>query len=235
MYDITLVGKKYLDLNATVEDVVVGETNSCSFVSSDGSSANFLKALDPLSNFLINVHHVGTKQALIINNTKASARTSFVSDLEYGSLTKETLACIDNKSEWVHVMYLDDLNGWEILADISASLSVDFCTTKPRENYLNVLRAATVVFDSRERKELYNNLKITAPIIFHDERGVEVQHFGQKVFSEDMIPLSGLNVNGAGDMFASYFLQNYKLQGIEKAAVTAMRETTNLLILRNKQ
>tara|TARA_R110000824_G_scaffold333546_3_gene520149 strand:- start:850 stop:1551 length:702 start_codon:yes stop_codon:yes gene_type:complete len=233
MYEISLVGKEYYDTILCVDQVNLGETNAC--ISKNlrrGGTQNFLDAVDDIGH--IGVTHVGQKHATILSDLNRSMRTSFVSEETEESLSDAHITELQNHSKWVHIMYLDDLGGWDKTRELTCPISVDFCTTKDRRPYMKVLTMSSIIFDSRERKELYRECEIEAPIVLHDEYGAEVIQSGEKIFSVDMVPTPGLEVNGAGDIFASYFLQNLGTLGLFESTATAMNKTTSLLTLRNK-
>ena len=233
MYEISLVGKEYYDTILCIDGINLGETNTCISKSlKRGGTQNFLDAMDDTRH--IGITHIGQKQAIILSDLGRSMRTSFVNNETEENLSDSHITELQNHSKWVHIMYLDDLGGWDKLKDLKCPISVDFCTTNDRQGYMEVLSMSAIVFDSRERKELYRRCEIRAPIVLHDEYGVEIIQFGEKIFSVDMAPTPGLNVNGAGDIFAAYFLQNLGTQGLFKAAAAAMNKTTSLLTLRNK-
>ena len=45
---------------------------------------------------------------------------------------------------------------------------------KNRSSFVQYINNAKLIFDSRERKDLYRGLDIQVPIILHDERGCEI-------------------------------------------------------------
>ena len=47
-------------------------------------------------------------------------------------------------------------------------------------------------------------------------------------------PISGLSVNGAGDLFAGNFIKHYETSDAIISSFNSMKETTNLLIKRKK-
>ena len=136
---------------------------------------------------------------------------------------------------WVHFCYLDDLGNIESLSELSIPHSIDFCLNKDRLSYTEYMNNATIVFDSRERKELYKDIHISTPIVLHDEYGCEVIVNGKKKYEEFCTPLKGLSVNGAGDLYAKYFIQKHFIEGadLEESSTYALRETTEFLKIGN--
>ena len=50
-----------------------------------------------------------------------------------------------------------------------------------------------------------------------------------------MNPISNLNVNGAGDIYAGHFIQNYSYKDLKQSALCAMIDTTKTLLERNNE
>lgn len=94
------------------------------------------------------------------------------------------------------------------------------------------MNGAKVLFDSRERKFLYEGLNIKTELILHDECGIEIIKDGNVIYKEENTPLKNLNVNGAGDIFAGYLIKNYYSLGLFEGSKKAMKETTKLLLKR---
>ena len=182
----------------------------------------------------INYKDSGVKKAYIINDKSLSSRTSYVYDQKGSSHEKKFLESFQNDTDWVHICYLDDYECYEDLKNLSIPFSVDFCTTKNRESFMDIMKKAEIIFDSRERKGLYEGLDMNTKLILHDEYGVEVIKNGKIISKIDNIPTKGLSVNGAGDIFAGNFIKHYISTDAITASKKSMRETTNLLIKRKK-
>ena len=133
--------------------------------------------------------------------------------------------------DWAHFSYIDDLENIENLLNLTIPHSIDFCMNKSRTSYVKHMNNASIVFDSRERKELYKDIHIETPLILHDEQGCEIIINGKKQQEWFCVPLKGLNVNGAGDVYAKYFIQSHFFSGrkIEAASKLAMTQTTEFL------
>jgi len=124
---------------------------------------------------------------------------------------------------------------YEEIENVNIKYSLDFCTDTPRGPFSDAINNAEVVFDSMERKHLYESNGFFTPIILHNERGIEVLINSEVVFSESMQPLNDLDVNGAGDIFAAKFIEKYNKFSLNATAKTAMLETTEILRKRKKR
>lgn len=231
MYNISLIGKKYEDTILFTDETIMGESNNCKIVNSIGGIYNFKEIEYEKHN--LSCITVGRKKAYVIVDRKTSKRTSFVNTVSESNISSSIIDKI-NQSDWLHVCYIDDIEDYKKLLDIKVSLSLDFCTLKNRNEFARLIDKSVFIFDSRERKHLYENIKTKTPIILHDEYGVEIIKNNDIIFSIKNTPVSGLNVNGAGDIFSAIFLKNYRTYGIMKSAKLAMRKTTNILINRRK-
>ena len=69
---------------------------------------------------------------------------------------------------------------------------------------------------------------------FHGEieKGIEIIVKGKIVYKDKMKPVQNLNVNGAGDIYAGFFIQNYFKKDLKDSAQCAMLETTRALLKR---
>jgi len=229
MLKVALLGKEYRDTIISVSGVKVGETNNCSkIINKKGGVYNFLDA--EMKNLSYHIHTTGIKNAYIVSDTSQSKRTSFVIDKNKSKLSTTEIEKINMIYDWLHISYLDDFECYEKLVDIKIPFSVDFCTTKKREQYLEIMKKAAIIFDSRERKHLYNDIVLKAPIVLHDEFGFEIITNSILTYKEMMTPLNNLNVNGAGDVYSGFFIENYVSRDIIQSARTAMKNTTKFLI-----
>jgi hypothetical protein len=231
--NLFLVGKKYTDIIFYMTALRINETNDCKeVVRKNGGMFNILDS--NTENTSIVFLHRGEKEAHIISDKSTSKRTSIVRNISNAILTKEDIEEINSAADWVHVSYLDDFEDLENLKNIEKPISIDFCTIKERDQFYNFIDNVDIIFDSRERKYLYNNLSIDAPIIFHDEFGIEIVKNNEIVFKDNISPLENIDVNGAGDIYAFYFIKNYYSLGLFKSATAAMKETTKTLLHRGK-
>ena len=229
MKKLALFGKEYVDTILIVNGVSDGETNHCSkIVRTLGGLHNFSEV--ELSTFEIFQFTSGLKEAYIVSDTTLSKRTSFVFSLKESTLSSNVSNRVNKECDWFHICYLDDIECFEDILNITIPYSIDFCTDKNRQPYFEVMSRSTVVFDSRERKRLYENIIIDTPIILHDEFGFEIVKNGETIFKQDNKPIKNLNVNGAGDIYAANFIKNYGKFGLFKSATMAMINTTSILI-----
>ena len=228
MINVALVGKEYSDHLFTIDNLIEGETNPCKIYQEKlGGVYNFLQIDTPSVKF--KVHTSGKKKAFIVNDTAKSVRTSITVENEISSIDLDFIGTINSNYSWCHVSYLDDFEDYKKLLDIDIPLSIDFCTINSRKIYSDILNKAEIIFDSRERKLLYCDFAVKTPIIFHDPEGIEVHKNGKILGSDFITPLQNLEVNGAGDIFAAFFIKNYTKLGIIESASTAMRSTTDFL------
>jgi hypothetical protein len=86
-----------------------------------------------------------------------------------------------------------------------------------------------IIFDSRERRYLYDNILSETPLILHDENGCECIILGKSCYKSSIEPIKGLHVNGAGDIFSAVFIKNYLSDGLRKAISNSSQETTEIL------
>jgi sugar/nucleoside kinase (ribokinase family) len=172
----------------------------------------------------------GEKQAIILEEREKGVRSSITWDEtpSFGRSFQDPRSDPD----WVHVMYVDDMENTERLLDVKTKMSLDFCTTTPREQFKDIIDASELVFDSRERKHLYANIKTTTPLVFHDKYGCEVVVEGTVEYEGHTEPVDGLQVNGAGDIFAVYFLKEYYDGSLQNAASFTPPQATSELIRR---
>ena len=231
MFNIALFGKRYEDTILSIEELTEGETNACNNKLQRLGGIYNMEAVK-LPGVMYTLLPSGTKEAYIISDKRRSKRTSLVVDKSSCTLSDSTIKKI-NLADWLHICYIDDIECEESLFNINVPISIDFCTSKDRKSYTNIMEKSTIIFDSRERKLLYDGLNVTTPIIFHDEKGIEIYQNGVTLYRGDNTPISNLEVNGAGDIFAAIFIHNYTHKNHFLSADIAMRETTNHLIKRN--
>lgn len=233
MKSLALIGKKYIDTILSVDTLNYNETNEfISITKRNGGIYNFFDIQD--YKLKIQLFEFGSKEAFIINENSTSSRTSLVKTLEISNISSKEIQNINQSFDWVHISYLDDLENYANLRELTCPFSIDFCTNKERSEYVDLMKKSEIIFDSRERKNLYNNYVLESPLLLHDENGIEIIVNGEMVYQEDMMPIPNLSVNGAGDMYAGFFIQNYFEKNLKESAYHAMLDTTNALLLRNK-
>ena len=233
MNTLALFGKQYNDNILIASTFNVGETNQCQdVVKRSGGCYNFLDA--NIKDIKLTMMTKGSKSAYIISDKLSSKRTSFVIDEKKSIVSIKDVQNINRNFDWIHICYIDDIESYCNLHKVRIPMSVDFCTLRKRFQYSDIMKISKVIFDSRERKYLYENLSIDTPIIFHDESGFEIVENKKIIHKESVKPISGLNVNGAGDIYAAYFIKHYDRLGMIKSASAAMKNTTDRLIERDR-
>ena len=224
-FSLGLFGKLYLDTIVYLESFNSGETNSATLVKKNkGGLHNILRANLPfITPYLFYDSEV---KAFIISESAYSKRSSILHSIKKYKKPKIDEAQLD----WLHVAYVDDLCHPENLNDLKVKFSLDFCTLDPREKYQDLINKASIVFDSRERKPLYDSIKTNTPLILHDKHGCECIINGESISRGFTEPMENIHVNGAGDIFAGIFLLEYYNSTLDKAVESASRITSNYLI-----
>ena len=231
-----LLGKKYNDTKLVINGAKINETNECLLTETrlggmfNIASAN-IQGIDPIC------YVEGEKDAVIIEDLKNSTRSSFVSNEKEFSI-KTNRQVTTRHPDWIHVMYVDDIKSPHRVTDYANTIqkypcSIDFCTDVDRKKYENVIQRADLVFDSKERKHLYKNVKTATPIVFHDPHGCEVVIIGRTSYEFKINPIKNLRVNGAGDIFAAYFIREYYNHNLKAAAERSCVLTTEHLVRRD--
>ena len=224
-----IVGRLYLDHVLYVNSFILGETNNASkIIKKYGGMYN--TSSDTINNVDFVYLPESTKEAIIISDHHTSNRTSIIiesSNTKMQSVTELNDAEVD----WLHVAYIDDIRNPERLLEyVGSRISIDFCTIANRESYSSIINKASLVFDSRERKSLYDNISTKTPIILHDPFGCECIIKNTIVHCFDNEPSKDINPNGAGDIFAGVFIREYILGGLEFAMHNVCVMTKNILL-----
>ncbi|MBP01654.1 MAG: hypothetical protein CMM25_02430 [Rhodospirillaceae bacterium] len=227
---LALIGKKYIDTILSVDVVLLNETNDCSLTRRKGGIHNFFDIRD--YKLKIKTFEFGKKEAFVINENNTSSRTSFVRTLESSKVPPLEIKHISESFDWAHICYLDDLEDYGGLYNLSCPFSIDFCTNKDRSQYVKLMNKSEIIFDSRERRALYDNCVLESPLLLHDEEGVEVIISGKTIYKNNIKPVQDLSVNGAGDIYAGFFIENYFKKNLKDSARYAMIETTKVLMKR---
>jgi hypothetical protein len=233
--NLGIVGKRYEDIKIFIESNNIGETNTFTHaLSSLGGMHNFLETESIYCNIVF--FERGAKTAYILEDISKSNRTSYTKTICESFLSKGDIENI-NEMDWVHVCYIDDFENIDLISDISSPYSIDFCLSKDRKYFLDHMKKADIVFDSRERKNLYSNFKIETPIVLHDDSGCEIIVNGNKIYEDFCTTLKNITVNGAGDIYAKYFIEKHFFDkcSIKDSASFALDKTTKFLKNRNTQ
>ena len=223
-FRLGLFGKRYKDTIVNVDKLNLGETNFLKDKTTKlGGIYNIQRSVIEDVNF--QVFDEGVVNAFIINETNESLRTSILDK----SLSYEDYHINYEEIDFLHIAYLDDIKYPDKINLEKVKTSVDFCTLNKRNQYKYVLQKCELIFDSRERKYLYDNLHINTPLILHDKNGCECVVNNEKIYESKIKPLKNINVNGAGDIFAGIFLKIYHYSNIKNAIKLASAQTKKYL------
>ena len=224
-FKIALFGKRYQDRIFSISKFKQGETNiPTSSVFQRGGIYNINRLKIP--GIKTKTFDEGKVESVILNELESSKRSSIL----YNSLSfREKDASWKLNYDWIHIAYVDDIDPVYLNDFSHENVSVDFCTLNPRKKYRSIIDECSLVFDSRERKPLYNDIKTSTPLILHDEYGCECIENSKITHSSEIKPLKGLTVNGAGDIFCGIFLSQLYNLNLEEAVKTSCQQTTNYL------
>ncbi len=201
---IGLVGRVYKDTKILITKLFLGDTNGVIMPRlSKGGIYNISRNLKQKLDFY--KFPQGSNTAIIISELNFSRRTS----ITYNKKESPSKKINYKKIDWLHVAYIDDLPFTCDIKTDKCPVSIDFCTLQDRENFLPIIDSCELVFDSRERKDLYRNINTKTPIILHDKNGCECIVNNKIILSKEIKPKKNLHVNGAGDIFAGFFISNY--------------------------
>lgn len=226
-FKIDLVGKKYVDEIIYINEFLKKETNDILDIKNTiGGINNFSKCASEKIDF--QYHFIGVKKAYILSEKKNSIRSSFTQD-------SEIVEKYNNKfiNDWLHIAYIDDI--CDNLDITAKNFSIDFCTNKERNKFLKYISKSMIIFDSRERKNLYKDIKIKNYLILHDEKGCECIQDNKIIHKQKCQKIDNLSVNGAGDMFAGFFIEKFLESNIKDALEYASNKTTQTLISINNE
>ena len=201
---IGLTGRVYKDKKILLNKLNLGETNGVIVPRlSKGGIFNISRNLKEKVGFY--KFPQGSNTAIIISELDLSRRTS----ITYNKKESPSKKINYKKIDWLHVAYIDDLPSSCNIKTDKCPVSIDFCTLQNRKSFLPMMSSCQLVFDSRERKDLYKNINIKTPIILHDKYGCECIVNNKIILSKEIKPKKNLHVNGAGDIFAGFFISNY--------------------------
>tara|TARA_A100001201_G_scaffold112743_1_gene96580 strand:- start:13 stop:726 length:714 start_codon:yes stop_codon:yes gene_type:complete len=221
--NLHLIGKKYLDNLFFIDKLELSETNEIKNSLENLGGIYNIQNIDGLNPTYF---PIGEKRAIIISEHLNSRRTSIVEDSK--PVMADELIKIYNRTEtdWTHIAYIDDIE----IPHLIESQSVDFCTTKDRNNFKSNLDNCVIAFDSRERKGLYKELNLTsAVLVLHDQNGCEAIFKNKTIHSHHIKEIKGMNVNGAGDLFAGIFIREFMKSNLYNAVQSTCEITTNIL------
>ena len=201
---IGLAGRVYKDTKILITKLFLGETNGVIIPRlSKGGIYNISRNLKGKLDFY--KFPQGSNTAIIISELNLSRRTS----ITYNKKESPSKKINYKKIDWLHISYIDDLPTSCNIKTDKCPVSIDFCTLQNRESFFPIINSCQLVFDSRERKDLYKNINTKTPIILHDKYGCECIVYNKVISSKEIKPKKNLHVNGAGDIFAGLFIYNY--------------------------
>ena len=227
-----LIGKKYVDRLLYVDRVELSETNN--IIKTEERYGGIFNITDEIPGIEPEYSPLGEKEAVIISEISESRRTSLVrenNNVSRDIVRKHNLMVNLLKTyDWTHLAYGDDLESSFIENQLKDNTSIDFCTTQDRTRYKGIMDRCRFVFDSRERKGLYDKLETDTIIILHDPSGCEAIFKGIKIIEHHSPPpVSGLSVNGAGDIFSAVFIKEFLTNSLKSAVTLSCEITTNIL------
>jgi sugar/nucleoside kinase (ribokinase family) len=225
-FNIHTIGKKYKDQIYVLDELIIGETNKYRH-KYDRLGGHYNIDCNMISNCNIIRHDIGESVSIILEEKNKARRTSVVNDIdcEFETLNEHVI----ERGSWAHFCYVDDMHESHYKKINAKYISVDFCTLTDRRAYLDIMKRASLIFDSRERKFLYSNINIETAIILHDQEGCECIIGGDLIYKYSQQSLPNLNVNGAGDMFAAIFIDAYLTYSLQEAINKSCKLTTGWL------
>ena len=220
-YDISLYG------HLTVDHILHDFNKSLTL----GAMANVWNALITLdSNVSINLNPTAIGTAIVLINREKGIRVG------RGNLNLKTTEPQISKSRWHHVMYLNQLNDVSFISDIdtgiiSADLSSGSMNIEKWLPYLDYLFIADedLYMDVDELGKL-----VKGRVVLHYPGGSYVTD-GSESFESKTEIIEGLDVLGAGDMFAASFILRSITTNDDMNSVVdySHKMTTKLLLDKN--
>lgn len=227
-FNLHTIGKNYRDQTFVIDNFRFGQTNIGQYLGkSQGGHYNIDEEF--LTNVHVTRHNVGETNAIILEHRDKGIRSSITSGKDYELSNLEF-----EDDDWVHFCYADDVNEHYLKNVDVKHISLDFCTEESRERYVDIIDKSTIIFDSRERKWLYQDIKTSTVLVFHDQHGCECILGGKKIFEAKIEPIKDIRVNGSGDMFAAFFIETYLQHDLKTATETSCFLTTEWLKKKNE-
>lgn len=216
MVDITLYG------NLTKDIIFTGFTQTNSI----GSIGNVWDSLVKLNQkLLIHIEPISIGTALIYVDTENNTRVSKPNLC----LKVKTPKII--KSKWSHVLYLNNIKDLSFIGKITNSIiSADVAGKDEFDK--SILRYVDYLFISDEDiVDLDELIKITKGyVILHSNSGSVTYSNKKKKIVNSHNVMSGINVLGAGDFFASSFINSMLCSNkLEKSLKIAHQQTIQFL------
>jgi sugar/nucleoside kinase (ribokinase family) len=223
MYDVSLYGHLTFDriFDGFKKDTCIG---------SMGNVWYNLTKINP--SLKINLEPTDIGEALILVNREKSERTS-VANLNMKS--KEPLI---TESKWNHILYINALSDVSFISNIKKGfISADICRGNSLSN-LDILKHIDFLFISDE--DVFMEMSklceiIKGGVILHSSSGSSYYNKDGFGFKINVDVIDNVNVNGCGDMLASYFIDSYlKFNDLKKSIKNAHMLVTKYLMEKNK-
>ncbi len=152
-------------------------------------------------NYQVNVEPTNVGEALILVNKDKAERSSIA------NLNKIKRTPVIKDSEWSHILYVNELDDISFIKDVrnkSKIVSIDICKGRPFKQF-DILKYIDYFFISDE--DLFMDVnelakKVKGWVILHHKGGSSCLS-KDKVFDTSTPVIDGINVLGAGDMFAA--------------------------------
>lgn len=236
---IILYGNDFLDTILTLgEFPKPNQTNIVSnFKQVKGGIHNLYRAFQKIDkDYEVLLYPLSTSFATILYEKELCQRSSLVYlDKEY-QLTKNQF--LEN-ANWKHIAYIDHLSNLteDNIKDMakSAILSADFCEGKLNAQIESFLQYISYLFISKEDFEkipdLINKVSKYSTLIVHNKKGSSVLKNKQVIYSMNINEIENINPLGAGDYFASSFINAIlKSKPIEIALKEAHTFATQMIL-----
>ena len=225
MYDITLYG------HLTVDTIFDGNSQKRTL----GAMANMWRTFSQIKENSLKVALSPTAfgEALIYIDRENSSRTS------NANLNMRMQDAKLRESRISHILYINELPELEFLSKLSGIVSADTCVGKDVD--LGLLKYLDYLFISDDDASRIDQIirQMKGITILHSPTGSIIFDRQNKVF-EYQIPkqymVNNVNVLGAGDMFASYFLYAIlRQQDLQSAIEFAHIHTSQLIAFKNEK
>ena len=198
-----------------------------------GGIANVWSGLKQLNqNLTIGLKPTAIGEAIILVDKENNQRVS------KGIHNLKTCLPTVEKADWNHIAYINQIEDLSFINKIDKGIiSADLTKEKP-ENVLDYLKIIDYLFISKE--DLFMDVedlgkKVKGWLIIHDPQG-SVYTDGKKIFDyklPDDLFLTNVNVLGAGDFFASGFINERLTGSDEQTSIKKAHENTTKLLNRN--
>jgi hypothetical protein len=223
MYDVTLYG------HLTIDRVIEELKESLSL----GAIANSWEALGRIDSSLsVKLNPTSQGEAIILVDKERNFR------LGQPLLNLKVKNKVEvERSRWHHIMYLNSLHDASFIADIESGIVSADITVGNKQKNLEYLKYIDYLFVSDE--DLFMDLESMAKLV----KGWVILHYpagslstdGNETYKHDAQTVDGLNVLGAGDIFASSFIFSHLKDenSIQNSVKFAHEKTLELLLEKN--